>query len=145
MKSILGLALILILAACGGGDGEGGDSRDNRRPTATLQDTCWQLEHVRKTSVPADVTISATFVDGKISGRSGCNSYFSSYELGEGTITIGPVGGTKMMCPDDVMKWEAEFTAFLEAAATYRIDGDRLLIFRKDGEALTFEPAKPGS
>ena len=146
MKPILGVMMILLLAACGGSGGEtDGEPRDESQPVLSLQGSSWLLKHVNKTAIPSGVTITAVFADGKVSGRSGCNSYFSTYETSEGTITFGPVGGTKMMCPDEVMKWEREFMAFLEAAVIFHLDDDRLMIFRKDGETLTFEPAKPGS
>ena len=91
------------------------------------------------------MTITAEFAEGRVTGRAGCNRYFADYQFTDGTLKIGPVGATKMMCPDEVMDWETEFLTSLESAVRYEFADDRLLIIREDGEHLTFAPAKPGS
>ena len=38
---------------------------------------------------------------GNANGEGGCNSFFATYQAGsDGSITFGPVGSTKMACPD---------------------------------------------
>ena len=142
MKKILSLSLLLVLAACGGGNK---NAEDEAPPPHPLVGSSWHLTDMGLTPVPSGVTITAVFAEGQVTGRSGCNNYFSACELGEGTITFGPVGGTKMMCPDEIMDWETLYTSFLENAVTYRVKGGNLLVERKDGEILTFAPSKPGT
>ncbi len=66
--------------------------------------------------------------DRQVSGNSGCNNFFTSYQLNNNSITIGRPATTSLSCaePEGVMEQEAEFLASLEQAATFRIDGDRL-------------------
>lgn len=66
--------------------------------------------------------------DGSVSGSAGCNNYTGSYTQGDGTITIGPLASTMMMCtePAGVMDQEMQFLAALQSAATYQLDGSRL-------------------
>ena len=81
--------------------------------------------------VVSGTEITANFGDdGQVSGTTGCNNYFASYEADAeaGTITIGQAGSTLMACaePEGIMEQEQEFLAALATAATYRIQGSTL-------------------
>ncbi|RKZ11448.1 hypothetical protein DRQ50_13580 [bacterium] len=142
MRILLGTLMLILLAGCGGSK----ESADDPEATVDpLEGSSWQLLFVRKSAVPDGVTITAQFTEGRITGRAGCNRYFADYSFNEGVLEIGPVGTTKMMCPEEVMVWETEFVNSLESAVRYQFDGDRLLIIREDGEHLTFDPATPGT
>jgi len=77
-----------------------------------------------------------------VSGSSGCNSYSGSYETDEKEISFGPLASTLMACmdPDDVMEQESQYLAWLQEAQTFSVTQGELMIFRHDGEALTFVP-----
>ncbi len=130
---ICGLAAILVgLAACSG---------DQSQPTDPLEGTSWQLLFYRKSTVLEGTETSITFEDGEISGSAGCNSYFGSYQVNNQNLTISPVGATEMYCaePEGLMEQEAFFLETLNDAQRYELTEERLMIFRSDGEALTFE------
>ena len=82
------------------------------------------------------------FEDGQVTGSAGCNSYFGSYKARSGDITVGAVGSTQMACvdPGGVMEQEQEFLKHLSEGQTFRIEGEQLMIYWDDHEALTFEP-----
>ncbi|MEA2115045.1 MAG: META domain-containing protein, partial [Thermodesulfobacteriota bacterium] len=50
---------------------------------------------------PRDPEITLEYKDGKFSGSSGCNRYFTDVTVGDvpGYITVGMIGATRMMCP----------------------------------------------
>ena len=84
----------------------------------------------------ADSQITLNFgADGTVSGMSGCNTYTGGYESGDGTLTVGPLAGTRMFCdsPSGVMDQEAQYLTALQNAATYEIAGDTLTIRDADG------------
>jgi heat shock protein HslJ len=88
------------------------------------------------TSVLAGTSISADFgADGKLSGKSGCNSYNGSYKVDGSKISIGPIASTKMFCsePAGVMEQESQYLLALESAATYTIEGSSLELRTQDG------------
>lgn len=93
----------------------------------------------------ADKELTATFDLERVSGESGCNNYFAGYSVDGDTLTISQAGSTMMACePAELMQQEADFLAALQSAATYTIDGDRLLIANADGETvLTFRATEP--
>lgn len=66
--------------------------------------------------------------DGRITGNSGCNTYFTSYQISGNSIVIGPASGTQTLCsePEGIMQQETDFLNALRMASTFRLDGNRL-------------------
>jgi heat shock protein HslJ len=131
---ILGLVtIIIILAACSGNDAQ---------PEDPLAGTSWRLLFYRKSTVLEGTETTITFENGQINGSAGCNSYFGSYEVSGQNLTTGQIGATEMYCTEPEGLWEQEvfFLETLNDAQRYELMDERLMIFRSDGEALTFEP-----
>ena len=74
-------------------------------------------------------------LDGKqIFGTGACNRFFGGYELSENDgIEIGPMGMTKMYCPN--IDLEDAFVRALDEADAYSVKGD-VLTLSKEGKAL---------
>lgn len=103
--------------------------------TLTIEGTEWALLSLGSRSEvrydPANVLITASFADGTLSGTAGCNQYSSGYEMtGEmmGTITVGELVATRMLCPENVMDAENAYLAALSTVTDYAIDGTQLLL-----------------
>jgi heat shock protein HslJ len=76
-----------------------------------------------------NVQVTAIFDEhGKLSGHGGCNSYFAQYSVEGNKIEIGPIGSTRMACPQPVMDQETAYFRALESAATFKIEGSRLML-----------------
>lgn len=130
MRSFPSLALILLLAGCGGGAGQAeGDP---------LADSAWALEQLDGKAVAADIEVTARFAEGRIGGKAGCNQYFASYAVDGDSLRVGPAGATKMMCPEPAMAVEDAFLAALQDIRTFKVGGGRLQLRGSDGAALTF-------
>jgi heat shock protein HslJ len=114
-------------------------------PLATLTGTEWVLREWGKDEpAPAKPEVTLLFTEGRFTGRSGCNRYFASVkeEHGAGQITVGPVGGTKMACPEPVMAVETRFLERLGRVKRIGLLGTRLtLSHEQDGDwgTMTFE------
>jgi len=82
-------------------------------------------------------------VDGRIGGRSGCNSFSARYALSGTAFTVHPpMIGTKMACPEAVMVQEATFRAIIETATTASVGtDDKLTVTSNDGRTLRFASA----
>ena len=139
----------LLLSACNGegtmenaSPGDSLGSEQNQAVVESLDGTSWQLIYYRKTTVSEGIDITAIFEDGNISGSSGCNSYSGSYQVDGSKISFGPLAGTLMACmdPPEVMEMEQMYQEWLMDAQTFELSPDQLMIFRSDGEALTFVP-----
>jgi heat shock protein HslJ len=126
--------LMLMLVAC---SGIGPQTAQD-----PLEGTSWDLFAYRKTSPIEGTSITAEFVDGKVQGSAGCNSYSGAYKVDGERIEIGPIMMTEMACmePEGVMDQELYYLEFLGAVSRIQFVDDQLQLF--DGhEALTFIPA----
>jgi len=109
---------------------------------AALEGTEWVLTHMnRDQPVPEGAEVTLAFADGRIAGKSACNRYSAGIEEGEnaGNIKIGQSMGTKMACPDELMKVEREYldalahiTSFSFYAGSLALNGQK-----EDGTAYS--------
>ena len=68
-------------------------------------------------------------------GFAGCNNFFGGYELDGSSLKFGPVGSTRMACPDLQMSLETEVFKALDKTRSWEIkDGGLLLL--DDSEVL---------
>lgn len=125
-KSYIFIVLILLLAiglaACSAGSGQ-----------ADLAGPEWQLASLSGESVPAGVTITATFAEKEVGGSSGCNSYGGPYTLNGNQIEIGPLAATLMACDEPQMSWEGNYLKAMQSAESYQISGNQLEITTGEG------------
>jgi heat shock protein HslJ len=103
-----------------------------------LDGTDWVLAAWSVSSIdPADVEITATFVDGQVSGRSAVNTYGGTYSAGPGAaFSVGDLTSTEIAGPEPAMRAEAAYVALLREAGAYRLDGGRLTLSDDAGNAL---------
>ena len=118
--------------------------------TAALQGAEWRLSAFsRSEKAPEEPEVTLTFDEGRVAGSSGCNRYFADVDEsvgGPGSISIGPAGGTRMMCPDAFMAVEDRFLEQLAAADSYGfLAGKLVLNFNLDDQydSMIFTPGKP--
>lgn len=75
--------------------------------------------------------------DGKVHGNAGCNRFFGEYTLNQGKLIFGPLGATRMACPEPANSFEL---SFLDALATVvgasRVE-QRLALHNEQGHAVT--------
>jgi len=101
--------------------------------TSSLENTPWQLVGLTDGTLNSALAVhqvTALFVptEGQIRGLSGCNRYFASYGLESGQLTIpGPIGATRMMCPEPQMAIEKTYLAALERVNDYEITPHKTL------------------
>ena len=117
-----------------------------------LTGTLWQVTMVNNgqeavVGIIEGTELTATFEeDGTVFGSGGCNNFSGGYTIDGDQIAIDPLAVTMMFCEgvEGLMEQEAAFTAALESAATYSIQGDQLELRTADGAlAVSFVAAAP--
>jgi heat shock protein HslJ len=79
-------------------------------------------------SLVPDSAITLNFTDDGVNGQA-CNGYTGSFSQDGDSIAIGPIAGTRMMCPGEgVMEQERMYFAALEAATTWSVNGPTLTL-----------------
>lgn len=116
------LVLTILLSACSG---------SGSATMASLAGTHWVLEQINGESVIENALPTLSFRgDQEVGGNSSCNTFNGAFTAKDGKLTIDELASTMMACPEPegLMDQETEYLKALESSASYRIDGDKLLI-----------------
>lgn len=106
--------------------------------TVSLPGTAWTGLRIAGDTIPRDIDINLTFGhDGTITGSSGCNRFFASYDLDGRNLEVNAIGGTRRMCPEIEMLAERRFLDALEKVDGWAMRRDNLILFGTGAE-LTF-------
>lgn len=142
MKAIMGFAFFLLfmagiafvmlqgrqlpqLGAPGGGAG--------------LTGVSWRPVMVGNETIPEDSGMFIRFeVDGSIKGHSGCNGFFGSLQQTKSGITVGPLGSTRMACPEPIMNREAAFLDAVQKTTSFASEKDSMRLV-DDGSTVLAE------
>ena len=124
------IALVgLLLANCAMSDGSG----DAPYPQPTLPDSAWLAEDIDQAGVMDMLQSTLEFdVNMNVSGNAGCNRNFGSATVTGEKITFGPLGSTRMACPQSIMDQEQRFLSALKSTRVWRIDAVRDLMYMED-------------
>ena len=110
---------------------------------AELTDITWQPIMVGDATIPDDSGMYIRFeVDGSIQGHGGCNKFFGSLERTDSGIGVGPLGGTRMACPEDIMNRETDFMDAVGKTADFQSSKERMSLIDKDNGVLARFVAK---
>jgi heat shock protein HslJ len=107
-----------------------------------LDDTSWILTGWSVSSLyPGDFEITASFSEGRISGKAAVNTYGGTYEAGagdggRGSFMTGPLSRTKMAGPEPAMRAEDLYFQLLSQARQYAVGDDGLTLFDENGNEL---------
>jgi len=132
------LLATMLIAACGSsGDSSGSGATPSRQAPVTGR--VWVLDATRLLPAAADVVVTASFADGRISGESGCNQYSGPYRANAatGTLRIGPELQTTLIgCAGVRGQVEQAYTAALIKARRYEATSERLTMLDGAGKVL---------
>ena len=125
--------MVILLAACGG-----------RPAEFKLEESQWQLLDIG--GQPVDFGLQAPTArfqsDGKLQGTAGCNSYFTTYQVKNGLLTLQMIARTEMACPPaNQMDLEDRFIKALGKIKGFQAHNQQLQLMNAAGEVLlTFGP-----
>ena len=111
---------------------------------AVLEGTGWKLGGLLSASgstvsaVPAGLTAWVRFADGRVVLNTSCNSGSGKVEIGDTTMTFGPIATTRMACSSASSGLEQSVLAVLQGTTHYRVKDDPagalLTIMSEDGK-----------
>ena len=137
-RASLLVATAMLVFACAGSVGVGGELIDSGRWTLTSYDV-----DGRATPVPKMVRADARFEDGRVAGSAGCNAYQASYTRTGTKLTVGPIAATKRFCEGPAGDVESAFLASLAQAHSFSATPGKLVISDGTGRALLEFAASP--
>ena len=96
----------------------------------------WRPTSIAGETVPDDTEQFVRFeVDGSISGHGGCNRFFGALQSVDGGIEVGPLGATRMACPEPAVSIELSFVEALQAGVTVARNESRMALRDEGGRA----------
>jgi heat shock protein HslJ len=106
--------------------------RAAHEPPKTLNGTEWVLEDLGGSGVLDQAQATLAFGDAsKVSGNGSCNRFFGPAQIAESSITLGPLGSTRMSCAEALMNQEAKYLKALQAAERWEWKAPYLLLYSK--------------
>jgi len=106
------------------------EQSDARNATpAEISRSAWRPTHIGEMRLDDDSEIFVLFdLGGQVNGHGGCNRFFGSYELEDGALQVGPLGSTRMACPEPAMSFELSFLEALQTPSNASLVGNKLLL-----------------
>ena len=93
------------------------------------------LEDLAGNGVMDNVRATLSFPEAdKVAGNGSCNRFFGSAEIAGSALKLGPLGSTRMACPEAVMSQEAKYLNALRAGERYEWKDPYLLVYCKGFE-----------
>ena len=118
-----------------------------RLSLATIEGQEWQLKRISQDeAVPDGLNATLVFINDRVSGHAGCNSYFGTVTTGNkpGDITLGQIGSTRMACPPEAMELESRYLQALSNVTGFGfLNGRMALIWQQDGVVDTLRFTHP--
>lgn len=110
----------------------------------SLEGGPWLVEDINGGGVIDNARLELTFAKDKVTGFSGCNRVFGGWQQTGTTIKLGPLAGTRMMCPPALMDTEGKLLATLEAVTSVRFDATgAAFLGAADGRIVKLRKAAP--
>jgi heat shock protein HslJ len=131
--------LVLLISACAAPNEETGGTSF---PGSDLNNTFWTLTSMGITEPIPGAEITAGFIDGQMSGSTGCNNYFAGYETQGDRLILSDSGVTEMYCqqPTGVMGVETQFMDYFFQIDRFHLTANELQLITGAGESLIFVP-----
>jgi heat shock protein HslJ len=74
----------------------------------------------------------------QVTGFAGCNNFFGNYELDGSSLSFGPIGATRMACPDLETGLETKLFEALQSTRKWKIEDGDLLLLETDAALARF-------
>ena len=88
----------------------------------------WVVEDIGGRGIIDSSRATIELANGKISGRASCNRYTGQATVDDKTISVNPLGLTRMACTPALMSQEQKFMALLQGVRNWKIDQTGALI-----------------
>ena len=138
MKAIVGFAFFLLfIAGIAFVTMQGKQLGQLGSSGAEITGIKWLAVSVGEEAIPANSGIYIQFeVDGSIEGHAGCNGFFGSLEQRGSGVGVGPLGTTRMACPDPIMSRELTFIDAVQKMASFQSTSDSLSLLNEENDVL---------
>ncbi len=105
----------------------------SKSETFNLVGSDWQLVDLAGSGVAENVRATLAFPEAnKVSGNASCNRFSGPVQISGNEIKLGPLGATRMACPEPAMSQETKYLNALQCAERFEWKDPYLLLYCKD-------------
>lgn len=138
MKATTILLFAIILNACGPSNKAGKLSEDNMKNAQESLNGTFTILGMDVKSLTEDLTINFDEANSKVSGFSGCNTFFGTYTANGNTIKFNGLASTRKMCADENGNMvESKIMAALGTTTNFEIKENKLVLLNTTKKLLT--------
>lgn len=101
-----------------------------------LEGATWVAEDIAGRGVIDDLQSTLRLEHGRAAGLAGCNRYTAAAKAEAGTLQLGPLAATRMMCPPAIMDQERRFLEALQSVTGYGFAGSLLELRDATGKVV---------
>lgn len=107
-------------------------------PSGPLLETRWQVSALYGASLPIPEPSLTLIFGGKdtVIGSGGCTGFRGPFVASGSSITLGPISAGTASCGEATDQQEQTYLQALQAATTYALDGDVLVLLDAGGHEL---------
>ncbi len=110
---------------------------------ARLDTSVWTLSTINQQPLIGGTAITAQFLNGELTGFSGCNTYqgrYTAIDNGDGTyrVVVEDLTTSRLACPSDIMEQEAQYLTILKESMTAVIQQNGIILRSSDGELVFY-------
>ncbi len=97
----------------------------------------WRPVMIGDDAIPDDSGMFIEFeVDGSIKGHGGCNGFFGSLEQTDSGLGVGPLGATRLACPEPIMSREMTFLDAVQKTRNFDTGNDDMRLLDEENDVL---------
>lgn len=126
------IAFPLLISACVG---------SRRVAENDIENKTWLLTSYNGKTPIENRRATIQFIDGQVSGSTGCNQYGGGYQIEGDEIILKDLYSTEMACmePEGIMEQEQAYLELLRAAARFKVVEGVLTFYAGANPILIFE------
>lgn len=100
----------------------------------------WKLIQMNgQTQTESPIYMTFNGVEKRVSGKSGCNTFFGSYDKSDATLSFKQMAGTMMACSDELNKLERQFLTMIgDQTFKYDVADQVLNLYQNNKLVLMF-------
>lgn len=140
MKTFTIILFSLLLNSCGATqDSTSNLNPDMQKATQTLNGD-YKVTLLDNQSIIQELTLVFDSTTKRVSGFSGCNNFFGSYEINNDNITFSNLGSTKKFCQEDANVTEQNYLKVLENTTNFKIEDNIITLLNNETVLLNASP-----
>lgn len=122
------ISAILLMMSCGSSK----TNMEHQEKSIMSLSGDYTITSLKNTVIPNTLTLSFNEKENRVSGFSGCNSFFGSHTVSQNEVTFSKLASTKKFCGRSANTTERQYLDALRGITKFEIKDAQLLLYKND-------------